>query len=87
MAAGKGKPSTINELKLELTPFSNTPHTSHQTPIPRTGSSPTSSSLDFPTRLAKSLTGAAVPGNTELLAMAARGQAVADHPWPGLDLA
>jgi len=57
--------ATINELKLELAPFSNTPHTSHQSSIPRTGRSSTSSSLDPHTRPVESLAGTALPSDTE----------------------
>ena len=57
--------ATINELKLELAPFSNTPHTSHQSSIPRTGRSSTSSSLDPHTRPAECLAGTALPSDTE----------------------
>ena len=57
--------ATINELKLELAPFSNPPHTSHQSSNPRTARSPTSSSLDPHTRPAESLAGTALPSDTE----------------------
>ena len=53
--------ASINELKLELASVINTPHTSHQSSIPRTGSSPRSSSLDSPTRPAEFLAGTASP--------------------------
>ena len=49
--------ASINELKLELAPVANTPPTSHQSSIPCTGSSPTSSSIEPPTRPAESLIG------------------------------
>ena len=59
--------ATINELKLELAPFSKTPHTSLQSSIPRTGSSPTSFSLESPTWPAESLAGTVFPATQNRL--------------------